>query len=96
MMAVAGSELPVKVTRVALEARILSVSYDVRPDGRTTVCEITMVNGFTVRGESSCAVAAEFREDFGRNYAYEDALNKAWAFEGYLLRDRRFNAGLPV
>lgn len=45
---------PTKVTKEALLAKIAVVDYVVMPDGRTTICQLTMQNGFTVRGESSC------------------------------------------
>jgi hypothetical protein len=89
-----NEELPVKVTKEALEARIASVEYEIRRDGRTTVCEITMVNGFSVRGESPAAVVESFDKALGEKYAYDKALDLVWAFEAYLLIDRRHQAGL--
>ncbi len=89
-----AATLPAKVTREVLLARIASTTYEVRPDGRTTVCEITMVNGFTEQGKSSCVSVDEFKKDLGEKYAFEDVLNKVWAMESYLLRERRFTAGL--
>jgi hypothetical protein len=88
------AELPTKVTREALVGRIAKVTYEIRPDGRTTVCELTMVNGFSVRGESSAACESEFVRTLGEKAAYAKALDQAWAFEGYLLRERRHQAGL--
>ena len=80
--------LPTKVTREALEAKIKQVTYVAMPDGRTTICQITMANGFTVRGESSCVSVENFNELLGRNYSYDNALNRAWAFEAYLLAEQ--------
>ena len=59
------------------------------PDGRTTVCQLTMQNGFTVRGESSCVSVENFNKELGEKYAYEKAFDAAWAFEGYLLAELR-------
>lgn len=81
--------IPTKVTREALEARIRSVEYVVMPDGRTTICQMTMINGFTVRGESSCVSIENFVKAEGEKYAREKAIDAAWAFEGYLLAERR-------
>lgn len=78
---------PTKVTREHLEKRIASIDYVVMPDGRTTVCQLTMQNGFTVRGESSCVSAENFNKELGEKYAYEKAFDNAWAFEGYLLAE---------
>lgn len=89
-----ASALPAKITREALEARIKSVTYEVRPDGRSTMCEITMENDWSERGWSASVSAAEFNKELGEKYAYEEALARQWANEGYLLRERRFGAGL--
>lgn len=78
---------PTKVTREHLGRRIASADYVVMPDGRTTVCQLTMQNGFTVRGESSCVSAENFNKELGEKYAYEKAFDNAWAFEGYLLAE---------
>ena len=80
---------PTKVTKEALLAKIAVVDYVVMPDGRTTICQLTMQNGFTVRGESSCVSAENFNKELGENYAYENAFDAAWAFEGYLLAELR-------
>lgn len=87
-------KLPAKITLPWLEAQILKTAYEVRPDFRTTVCEITLVNGATYRGESTCAVEAEFNAALGEQYAEKDAMNKVWAFYGVLLRQLRHMAGL--
>ena len=42
---------PTKVTPETLKAKINDVTYVVMPDGRTVICQLTMANGFTVRGE---------------------------------------------
>lgn len=80
---------PTKVTREHLGMRIASADYVVMPDGRTTVCQLTMQNGFTVRGESSCVSVENFNKELGEKYAYEKAFDAAWAFEGYLLAELR-------
>ena len=80
---------PTKVTKEALQAKIGSIDYVVMPDGRTTVCQLTMQNGFTVRGESSCVSVENFNKELGEKYAYEKAFDAAWAFEGYLLAELR-------
>ena len=80
---------PTKVTREHLGMRIAAADYVVMPDGRTTVCQLTMQNGFTVRGESSCVSIENFNKELGEKYAYEKAFDNAWAFEGYLLAELR-------
>ena len=80
---------PTKVTREHLGKRIIAADYVVMPDGRTTICQLTMQNGFTVRGESSCVSVENFNKELGEKYAYEKAFDAAWAFEGYLLAELR-------
>lgn len=79
--------LPTKVTAEALAAKIVDAQYVVMPDGRTTICQLTMENGFTVRGESSCVSIENFNKELGEKYSYQKAFDKAWAFEGYLLAE---------
>jgi hypothetical protein len=81
--------LPTQVTAEALAAKIVDVQYVVMPYGRTTICQLTMENGFTVGGESSCASVKKFNAQIGREYSYKSALDKAWAFETYLLAEDR-------
>jgi hypothetical protein len=57
-----------------------------------TVCVLTLRNGFTVTGESACASPENFNEELGRTIAYENAKEKIWLLEGYLLKQRLFEA----
>lgn len=76
-----------------IESRIKDVTYHVLPGTTCTICNIEMVNGFSIRGESACVDPAKFDEALGRRYAYEQAFDKIWAFEGYLLAEERWRAG---
>ncbi|AWY03383.1 hypothetical protein PP764_gp17 [Escherichia phage phi G17] len=51
-----------------------------------TYCTIILENGFKVEGVSACVDPAIYDEWVGRRYAYENAFNKIWELEGYLLR----------
>ncbi len=51
-----------------------------------TLCIIILENGFKVEGVSACVDPANYNEDIGRSCAYENAFNKIWEVEGYLLR----------
>lgn len=81
-----------KVTKEGIEARIKSTDYMVLPNSTVTVCNITMINGFSVRGESACVDPRNFDMEIGRNIAYRDAFQKLWQLEGYLLSERRMAA----
>lgn len=82
-----------RVTLKALEAKIAKVEYlRAGPGGLLTICVLTMVNGFTVTGEAATASPENFDEAVGQEFAYQDAVRAVWAFEGYLLRERLFEA----
>lgn len=51
-----------------------------------TICVLVLENGFTVTGESACASPENFNEEIGRKIAYENAIDKVWLLEGYLLK----------
>lgn len=76
-----------KLTPEFIESRISKAEYTVH-DNRLTICLLTLVNGFVVTGESSCADPAEFNADLGQQLARKAAVDKLWAFEGYLLKER--------
>lgn len=76
------------VTLESIKAKIKGETYLVMPDGRTTICQLTLENGYTVNGYSACVDAGTFDRDLGRKYAFEDALNKIWPLEGYLSAQR--------
>ena len=82
-----------KVTKESIEARIASVDYHVLPNSTVTLCNITMKNGFSVRGESACVDPRNFNLEIGRNIAYRNAFNGLWQLEGYLLAERRSERG---
>ena len=62
--------------------------YYVFPGTTVTVCCLTLKNGYTVIGESACASPENFDESLGKKIAYDNARNKIWQLEGYLLRQR--------
>lgn len=84
-----------KVTKDSIEARMMSVNYFTLPDTTVTVCNITMANGFSFRGESACVDPRNYDREIGESLAYKDAFGKIWAFEGYLLAERRYQMTQP-
>lgn len=77
-----------RVTPDQVEAAIAGEAYYVFPGTTLTVCCLTLRNGFTVTGESACASPANFDKVLGERIARENAKQKIWALEGYLLRER--------
>ena len=53
-----------------------------------TFCVLVLKNGFTVTGESACASPKNFDAEIGRKIARQNAVNKVWPLEGYLLKQR--------
>lgn len=53
-----------------------------------TFCVITLQNGFTVTGESACASPENFDAEIGRSIARDNAIQKIWPLEGYLLKQK--------
>ena len=60
-------------------------------NGVLTVCCLTLENGFTVTGESACASPENFDKELGEKIAFENARDKIWQLEGYLLKERLHN-----
>ena len=89
--AIAAQPYP-KVTKESIEAKIAKVDYLVLPDSTVTLCNITMGNGFSVRGESACVDPRNFNVEIGKGLAYKNAFDRLWAFEGYLLAENRLRS----
>ena len=86
-----------KVTIESIIEKIKGETYIVMPDGRTTVCQLTLLNGYTINGTSACVDASNFDMNIGRKIAFEDALRQIWPLEGYLLAERLFwERAVPV
>ncbi|MGH8073661.1 MAG: Gp49 family protein [Lysobacter sp.] len=73
-------------------AAIKTVKYVVLPDGRTTVCQLVMDNGFTVTGQSVCAPSTEFNQSRGEAYAFEQARDRVLELVHFRAADQRLAA----
>jgi len=82
-----GLDAP-RLNPAMIDATIVDAAYHVFPGTTLTVCALTLRNGFVVTGESAAASPENFDEELGRKIARENARNKIWALEGYLLRQR--------
>lgn len=74
--------------------RIAKVEYSVLPDTTTTICQLHMVNGYVIHGFSACVDKTKFNKALGEKYSYEDAINKAWPLEGYLLAEEIYQRSI--
>ncbi len=75
-----------RLTPADIDAAIAAEDYHVFPGTTLTICCLKLQNGFCVTGESAAASAENFDEEIGRKIARENARNKIWPLEGYLLR----------
>ena len=55
-----------------------------------TFCILTLENGFTVTGESACASPENFDAEIGKKIAYQNARERIWMLEGYLLKQKLY------
>ena len=63
--------------------------------------QITLENGYTVLGQSSCVDITNFDLDKGQKYSFDDAIRQIWPLEGYLLAemmhlDRQLQASIDA
>jgi len=77
-----------RLTPDLISETIMSEQYHVFHGTTLTVCALTLRNGYIVTGESAAASPSNFDEAIGRKIARENARNKIWALEGYLLREK--------
>ena len=77
-----------RLTPGDIDATIAGEQYHVFPGTTVTVCCLELTNGYTVTGESACASPENFDAELGRKIARDNARNKIWQLEGYLLRQR--------
>lgn len=81
-----------RITPEILDNVIVSSDYYIFPGTQLTVCCLKLRNGFTVTGESACASPENFDKELGEQIAFRNAKDKIWALEGYLLKQRLYEA----
>lgn len=81
-----------RLTPELIDLCIKSEDYHVFGGSQLTVCCLTLQNGYTVTGESACASPENFDAELGRKIAKDNARNKIWALEGYLLKQKLHEA----
>lgn len=81
-----------KLTVEDIELKIKDKKFTILEDGKTTICNIYLENGFTVRGESACVDPSNFNKEIGERISFENAKNKIWLLEGYLLQEKLYQS----
>ena len=79
-----------RLTPDHIDSVIVDETYTNLPDGRTVVCQLTLRNGFTVDGTSACVSKDNFNQEIGNKIARENAREKIWLLEGYLLKEKLY------
>lgn len=77
-----------RITSEMVDACIVGETYTMLPSNRVMVCELTLRNGFTVRGESSVVSKENFDWGLGMEISRYNARNKVWELEAYILMER--------
>lgn len=75
-----------RVTKNYIEGRIAGKSFT-RFSDTVTLCQITLDNGYSVRGESACVNLANYNQEIGERFAYDNAFSKLWPLFGFLLAE---------
>lgn len=81
-----------RITPSRIDSVIVGEDFHAFPGTTVTVAILKLENGYTVTGESACASPENFDEELGRKLARDNARNKIWALEGYLLRQKLHEA----
>ena len=71
-----------------IDETIVDEAYYTFPGSTTTVCRLTLRNGFSVIGESACASPENFNIEIAHKIARDKARDKIWPLEGYLLKEK--------
>ncbi len=79
-----------RITPDHIDSLIVNETYTVLPSGKVMVCELTLKNGFTVRGEGSAVSKANFNEEIGKQVSRKNAREQIWQLEGYLLQEQLY------
>jgi hypothetical protein len=87
-----STNLPNKLSLDDIKSKIANEVFVRVGDTTTIACHLQLENGFVVTGTSACIDPAIFDQDIGQQIAYDNAVDKIWQLEGYLLAERRHQA----
>lgn len=82
-----------RVTEADIESRIVSTEFHILPNTTTTVCILTLDNGWTETGISACVSSENFDKAEGEKWSRLQAFNKLWPLMGFLLKDHLYRNG---
>lgn len=82
------------VNESKLKDSIKAVDFHIHEGSQLTICIITMLNGYTVTGQSACADPKMFDREVGEKFAFADAEKKIWPLLGYVLKEKLYLDGV--
>jgi hypothetical protein len=81
-----------RITPEDVTAAIASHTFGFSPSGKSYLCDITLHNGFVVRGEAAVASPENFNLLTGQQLTYGRAREAIWPYLGFLLHQRQWEA----
>lgn len=81
-----------KVSREDVESKIVNEEFLVSSSKKKTVCILTLENGFEAMGSAGVVDPANYDKAKGEEISRQNAFNKAWELEGYLLQQKLHEA----
>ncbi len=78
-----------RVTDDYIKSRIGKIDF-FKVGETVTICQITLDNGYSVRGESACVNPENFDEAIGQRISYDNAYDKLWPLLGFALADAQY------
>lgn len=83
-----------KLTLEQIQAKVARQQF-IQMEGSTlTICILELQNGYSVTGQSACVDPRNFDSEIGCKIAFENALEKIWELEGYLLKEQIWKESL--
>lgn len=77
-----------RMTAEMVESLIKDIEYTLLPNKRSTVCSITLVNGFMVNGVSSLISSFDYDEEVGQITAHKKAMAEVWDVASILFTEK--------
>ena len=83
--ALAKSPAP-RITREYMEGRIAEKTFT-RFSPTVTICQLTLDNGYSIRGESACVNPENYNQEIGERISFDNAFAKLWPLFGFFLAE---------
>jgi len=81
-----------RLTPDLIDSKITHEQYFHVDNTTVTICYLALENGFGVVGESAAVSLDNFDVEIGKKVAKDNAREKIWALEGYLLKQKLYEA----